>query len=67
MQNASINRGILIEKANCLAKKLGEEDFRATDGWLTRWKERHGIIYEKLQGEKADADECEAEEWIKIV
>lgn len=67
LQNAPINRAILMEKANCLAKKLDEEDFRATDGWLTRWKERHGIIYKKLQGEKADADECAAEEWIKTV
>jgi hypothetical protein len=27
-----------------------EEDFKATDDWLTKWKERHGIVYKKLHG-----------------
>jgi hypothetical protein len=36
---ASINRSILLQKANDVGGKL--EDFKATDGWLTRWKERH--------------------------
>ncbi|KAK7582263.1 hypothetical protein V9T40_013708 [Parthenolecanium corni] len=65
LQNASINRSILMDKANSLAKELNE-DFQATDGWLTRWKERHGIVHKKLQGEKADGDECKADDWVTI-
>jgi hypothetical protein len=34
--NAPINRSILLQKANDFGEKL--EDFKATDGWLTRWK-----------------------------
>ncbi|KAF2889498.1 hypothetical protein ILUMI_16675, partial [Ignelater luminosus] len=36
-----------------------------TDGWLTRWKNRHGIVYKKLHGEKQDADEHGARDWIQ--
>lgn len=63
---APINRSILMEKATSLGKEMGE-DFQATDGWLTRWKGRHGIEYKKLHGEKADADEIGASAWIKNV
>jgi len=35
------------------------EEFPATDVWLTRWKARQGIVFKKLQGEKADADVVE--------
>ncbi|CAI8046115.1 Tigger transposable element-derived protein 3 [Geodia barretti] len=33
---------ILEEKANHFASVL-EKDFKATNGWLCRWKTRHGI------------------------
>lgn len=39
--------------------------FTATDGWLTRWKKRHDIVYKKCYGEKQDADESNADFWIK--
>ena len=41
--NVPINRGILMDKANKLAKEMGEDLFVATDGWFTRWKERYGL------------------------
>lgn len=63
--NAPINRSILMTKANDLAKKMGEVNFNATDGWLTRWKDRHDIVYKKLHGEKQDADASGADSWIK--
>ncbi|XP_025206204.1 tigger transposable element-derived protein 4-like [Melanaphis sacchari] len=63
--NAPINRSILMTKANDLAKKMGKINFNATDGWLTRWKDRHDIVYKKLHGEKQDADASGADSWIK--
>ncbi|KAF2902730.1 hypothetical protein ILUMI_03456 [Ignelater luminosus] len=41
------------------------ENIDLTDGWLTRWKNRHGIVYKKLHGEKQDADEDGARNWIQ--
>lgn len=63
--NALINRSILMAKANDLAKKMGEMNFIATDGWLTSWKECNGIVYKKLHGEKQDADASGADSWFK--
>ena len=63
--NAPLNGLILCSKAEALAKKIGYEDFRATDGWFTRWKARHGIVSTKLAGEAAEADVQSADEFIK--
>jgi transcriptional regulator with XRE-family HTH domain len=48
--NASINRSILFQQASDFGEK--SEDFKATDGWLTRWTGRHGIVYEKINGKE---------------
>jgi hypothetical protein len=42
----------LKNKLEELAKKLCHHDFKATDGWLTRWKCRFGIKFKKAYGEK---------------
>jgi len=52
---------------NELAKKIGENDLTATDGWLTRWKERHDIVYKNLHGEKQDTDASGADSWNKTM
>jgi hypothetical protein len=58
---------MLMEKANCLAEGLGLSDFKATVGWLERWKERKGIQFKKQHGEKQDADDWGAERWVTEV
>jgi hypothetical protein len=62
--NAPLSHSILLQKANDFGEKL-EEDFKATNGWLTRWKERHGIVYKKLHGEKQDSDGSAADNWLQ--
>ena len=56
-----------MEKANSLAEGLGLTDFKATVGWLERWKERNGIKFKKQHGEKQDADDWGAERWVTEV
>ena len=46
-----ITSAILEEKANHFAMAL-IKDFKATNGWLCRWKTRHGIKFKKAHGEK---------------
>ena len=55
---------LLMEKANSLAEGLGVMEFKATVGWLERWKERNGIKFKKQHGEKQDADDWGAERWV---
>ena len=40
-----ISGPILKSKAEELAHKLGNPDFMATDGWLSRWKARNQIKF----------------------
>ena len=52
-----ISGPLLMEKAAQLAEGLGIQDFKATVGWLERWKERNNIKFKKQHGEKQDADD----------
>lgn len=54
-----ISGPILKEKALILNKKLkGDECFTASEGWLSRWKKRHGIHLLTISGEKLSADQA---------
>eukprot|EP00062_Callorhinchus_milii_P011594 gi/632958112/ref/XP_007894849.1/ PREDICTED: tigger transposable element-derived protein 3-like [Callorhinchus milii] len=45
-QQVPVNGPLLMEKANSLATELGIE-FKATNGWLERWKKKHSIQFKK--------------------
>lgn len=62
---APMNRDILKDKARTFAQEVGIDDFSASDGWLSRWKERNGIVFKKLHGEKEDCDVAGAESWFE--
>lgn len=52
-----ISGPLLCEKALELNKKLGgDESYVASNGWLYRFKSRHGIRELKIQGEKMSAN-----------
>ena len=58
--------GSLIRpKALEFANALGVEDFTASEGWLSRWKKRKGIVWKRAHGEAASANVQNAEEWIR--
>ncbi|XP_066554188.1 E3 ubiquitin-protein ligase RAD18 isoform X2 [Amia ocellicauda] len=52
---------LLMEKAGQLAHGLGMTDFKASGGWLERWKARNNIRFKKPHGERRDADAFSAE------
>ena len=64
-RNIPLNGKILCSKAESIARKVGHMDFRATDGWFSRWKARHGIVFTKLAGEAAEADNTAANKFIE--
>lgn len=45
-----------MNEVNELAITMREDTFVATDGWLTRWKKRHGVVYKKIYWEEANTD-----------
>lgn len=60
---------ILQEKALSLSEDLplteSPLDFTASDGWLTRWKKRHGVRALRICGEKLSANIAAVQDFIK--
>ena len=54
-----------MEKAKQLAAGLGDHDFKPTEGWLGRWKQRNNIVFRRCNGKKKDADAQSGEDWIR--
>ena len=48
---------IVHEKAEEFAKKLNVQgDWKASEGWFSKFKKRKGLVHKKLHGEAKDAD-----------
>ena len=46
----------LCEKAKEMAKHLGIPNFKASNGWLNRWKRRYNVKRMKITGESGDGE-----------
>ena len=44
---------LLKTKANGLARELGIDDWEASDGWMHRFKHKHGLVFKTICGESA--------------
>lgn len=51
------------EKALEIARLFETTDFKASDGWLTRFKVRHAITFKRIHGEAAEIDQEELRDW----
>ncbi|KAL4132268.1 hypothetical protein QTP88_009457 [Uroleucon formosanum] len=58
-----ISGPMLEQKAEFFAEKIGHSDFKATEGWISRWKDRHNIKFKRFHGEKSSTDTNGANEW----
>ena len=54
---------MIQEVASQVAKKLGYIDFKASSGWLTRFKERHNLSQHIVCGESADVAVDTVKSW----
>ncbi|XP_026816812.1 tigger transposable element-derived protein 4-like [Rhopalosiphum maidis] len=58
-------------KAEELSQKLGNNQFIASNGWLSRWKNRHEIKLKRVHDEKASANASTSNDWkvnrLKII
>jgi len=52
-KNIPIAGPILKEKAEYFASQFGYSNFKASQGWLRYWKNRHYISFPKICGENA--------------
>ncbi|XP_072142094.1 tigger transposable element-derived protein 4-like [Dermacentor andersoni] len=54
---------IVAMKARTLAAMLGIDDFVSSDGWLTRFKDRHDLVFKSVCGEKASVNQETCATW----
>ncbi|XP_037557867.1 tigger transposable element-derived protein 4-like [Dermacentor silvarum] len=54
---------IVAAKALSLAAMLGIENFASSDGWLTRFKQRHDLVFKSVSGERASVDQETCATW----
>ncbi|XP_015378224.1 PREDICTED: tigger transposable element-derived protein 4-like, partial [Diuraphis noxia] len=54
-------------KANEIAKRLNITDFGGSNGWLDRFRKRHGIVYRKICGEADAVDDNSIKSWKETI
>lgn len=65
--NVPISGPIVKAKAEKFANQLGIIEFKASEGWLGKFKHRHQITYGKMNGEARDVDMNVTNNWISTV
>lgn len=58
---------IVKAKAEVFAQQLDIKDFKASEGWLYRFKRRHGITYGQISGEARDVNRYVTNGWLDKV
>ena len=56
---------ILMEKGIEIAQRLGIDEFKASNGWLSRWKERYNVKQRVVSGESGDVRTDTVESWLE--
>jgi|UniRef100_A0A2S2QVQ0 hypothetical protein len=61
--NLPISNMLIKKKAIHFAQKLGFDDFRASSGWLDKFKSRHNIMFKVICGKSVDISEEDSDLW----
>ena len=61
--NIPVSDSIMQEKARHIAAEIRYSDFKGSNGWLQRFKQRWGLSSRKLSGESASMDEAVVNSW----
>lgn len=63
-RNLPLSGPIVCEKARVFAERLNVPDFICSDGWLSRFKSRHNLVFKAVCGERADVDPDVCAHWV---
>ena len=60
-KNLPVNSDMIIENAKKFGRELGVVGFSYSNGWLERYKKRHGILLHKVHGESNEVNLADVE------
>jgi hypothetical protein len=63
--NIPIDGTILREKAKIMATQPNIDNFSASNGWVSRFKDRHGLVFKKLVGESTEVSVESTDTWLE--
>ncbi len=66
-QNVPISGVMLLEKARKFGEQMGIDNFKGSNGFLEKFKERHAIQFRAVSGESSAVDPNVAANWIENV
>nr|XP_042903372.1 tigger transposable element-derived protein 6-like [Parasteatoda tepidariorum] len=62
-QNVAISGPMIAEKARTFASLLGNNEIKASNGWITSFRKRHGIVFKTISGEEKSAPVNDVASW----
>jgi hypothetical protein len=63
--NIPIDGTTLREKAKIIAAQLNIDNFSASNGRVSRFKDRHGLVFKKLVGQSAEVSVESTDAWLE--
>ena len=63
--NIPIDVTTLREKAKIIATQLNIDNFSASNGWVSRFKDPHGLVFKKLAGQSAEVSVESTDAWLE--
>jgi hypothetical protein len=63
--NFPIDGTTLREKAKIIATQLNIDNFSVSNGWVCRFKDRHGLVSKKLAGQIAEVSVESTNAWLE--
>ncbi|KAL4132878.1 hypothetical protein QTP88_009955 [Uroleucon formosanum] len=66
-KNIPISVPILQEQATEFGKRFNKIDFRCSFPWITRFRQRHNIVFGKISGESSSVPVGVSENWLEHV